>query len=357
LRLPDASELKAALGAILKSLRKQRPFRIELGPDDLDDLVRSLSGLTLKQIRQLVAYVIFRDGKLCREDIQEILKRKSETLREQGILEFYPPEDNRYELGGFEQLQNWLSRARLGFSERAKAMNLTPPKGIMLVGVQGCGKSLAAKFVARNWNLPLLKLDAGRLYDKYIGESEKNFRKATIQAEAMAPNVLWIDEIEKGFSVAGSSDADGGLGYRLLGFMLTWLQEKKDGVFVVATANNIKALPPELLRKGRFDEIFFVDLPDFDERKQILQIHLKIRKQDSTQFDLDKLARATKGFSGAEIEQMIISALYRILRCQNRLSTEILLLEASATVPLSISRSEEITQLRSWAKERFVTVR
>ncbi len=277
-------------------------------------------------------------------------------VREQGLLEFYPPEGNQYELGGFNSLRNWLIRARFGFSEKAREMNLSPPKGILLVGVQGCGKSLAAKFVAREWNLPLLKLEAGCLFDKYVGESEKNFRRATRQAEAMAPNVLWIDEIEKGFSASGGSAADGGLSYRLLGSMLTWLQEKKEGIFLVATANNLSALPPELLRKGRFDEIFFVDLPDPSERQEILKIHLAIRKQNFEEFDLEQLVQVTDGFSGAEIEQMIISALYRALYRKIRLDTETIIKEASSTVPLSKSRHEEIQKLRSWAKDRFVNV-
>ena len=187
---------------------------------------------------------------------------------------------------------------------------------------KGVESPLAAKFVAREWSLPLLKLEAGRLFDKYVGESEKNFRRAVSQAEAMAPNVLWIDEIEKGFSASGGSEADGGLSYRLLGSMLTWLQEKKEGIFLVATANNLSALPPELLRKGRFDEIFFVDLPEPSERKEILKIHLAIRKQDFEEFDLEQLVQVSDGFSGAEIEQMIISALYRALYRKIRLDTE-----------------------------------
>jgi SpoVK/Ycf46/Vps4 family AAA+-type ATPase len=226
-----------------------------------------------------------------------------------------------------------------------------------LVGVQGCGKSLAAKFVARAWSMPLLKLDAGRLYDKYIGESEKNFRHATTLAQSMAPAVLWVDEIEKGFIAAGSGEADGGLGRRLLGSFLTWLQERRADVFVVATANDLTLLPPELLRKGRFDEIFFVDLPDAAEREMIFRIHLSLRKQDSSALDLPAVIEASKGFSGAEIEQAVIGGLYRALHAKVRLSTALLLEEITSTVPLSVSRREDIDRLRAAARQRFVPVR
>jgi SpoVK/Ycf46/Vps4 family AAA+-type ATPase len=246
----------------------------------------------------------------------------------------------------------------VGFTAEAKALNLTPPRGIILVGVPGCGKSLAAKAIAREWGLPLLKLDAGRLFDKFIGESEKNFRKAIEMAESLSPIVLWIDEIEKAMAAGGGSgDADAGLSRRLFGAFLTWLQEKKQDVFVVATANNLSALPPELLRKGRFDEIFFVDLPDRDERTAIWKIHLSLRKQNSTGFDLQKVVDASEGFSGSEIEQAVVAALYRALHRKQPLTTELLVEELSRTVPLSVTRSEDIQQLRASAQGRFVNVR
>jgi len=257
---------------------------------------------------------------------------------------------------GFARLKAWLERARIGFSAEAKAMNLNPPKGVLFVGVQGCGKSLAAKFIARQWQLPLLKLDAGRLYEKYVGESEKNFRRATEVAEAIAPVVLWIDEIEKAFASGTSSDADGGLSQRLFASFLTWLQEKKEGVFVVGAANDVKRMPPELLRKGRFDEIFFVDLPSRAERMQIVEIHLRMRKQDPALFDLAAVADATEGFSGAEIEQAVIAALYGVLTTKAVLTTEAVLEAVNATVPLSVSRREDIAQLREMARGRFTPV-
>lgn len=225
------------------------------------------------------------------------------------------------------------------------------------MGVQGCGKSLAAKFVARQWGQPLLKLDAGRLFDKYVGESEKNFRRAVQLAESMRPVVLWIDEIEKGLSQDHGGEADGGLSRRLLGSFLTWLQEKRSEVFVVATANSLSSLPAELLRKGRFDETFFVDLPNAEERAAIWEIHLKLHRQDPSQFELKPLIGASEGFSGSEIEQAVIASLYRALHQKQPLCSEILLSEIRQTVPLSVTRREEIEGLRQTARGRFVSVR
>ncbi|HET7057705.1 MAG TPA: AAA family ATPase, partial [Nitrospiraceae bacterium] len=275
-----------------------------------------------------------------------------------GLLEYYPLEDNRFELGGFTNLKSWLERAQVGFTAEAKSLNLTPPRGIMLVGVPGCGKSLAAKAIAREWKLPLLKLDAGRLFDKFVGESEKNFRKAIEMAESLSPIVLWIDEIEKALVAGGGSgDADAGLSRRLFGAFLTWLQEKQQDVFVVATANDLSSLPPELLRKGRFDEIFFVDLPNDAEREAIWNIHLGLRKQDSKQFDLNKIISASDGFSGSEIEQAVVAALYRALHRKTPLTTDLLIEELTHTMPLSVTRREDIDALRQTAEDRFVNVR
>jgi SpoVK/Ycf46/Vps4 family AAA+-type ATPase len=252
-------------------------------------------------------------------------------------------------------LKSWLERARVGFSEEARALNLSAPRGILLVGVQGCGKSLAAKCIARQWRLPLLKLDSGRLYDKYMGETEKNLRRATDMAESMAPVVLWIDELEKAFARGG--EQDGGTSERVLGAFLTWLQEKQESVFVVATANDVQALPPELLRKGRLDEIFFVDLPDESERQEIFRIHLTHRKQEPERFDLGYLSDETNGWSGAEIEQAVTTALYSALHKKRPLDTTLLVQEISQTVPLSVSRREDVEALRTMARGRFVPVR
>ncbi len=356
LQLPDPSEVREMVRNVVESMSARKRVRVDLSKESAQKLVRALSGLTLSQVRQAIARVIVDDNTLTAKDIEEVVRWKGEIIERGGLLEFYPLEGNTFELGGFARLKSWLENASVGFSSEARALNLTPPKGVMFVGVQGCGKSLAAKFIARAWSMPLLKLDAGRLYDKYVGESEKNFRKATVLAEAMAPVVLWIDEIEKAFAQGGTNDADGGLSQRLFASVLTWLQEKRQEVFVVGAANDLSRLPPELLRKGRFDEIFFVDLPTAAERKSIFQIHLFLRKQDPAKFDLDELSAATEGYSGAEIEQAVISALYRCLKSREPVTTATILAAAKATVPLSVTRREDIDELRESAKGRFTPV-
>ncbi|HKJ25457.1 MAG TPA: AAA family ATPase, partial [Myxococcota bacterium] len=312
--------------------------------------------LTLNQARQAVAYAALEDGRFSREDLARIVERKARLIQDSGLLEYFPPRDNAFELGGFARLGEWLERAEQGFTAEARALGLAPPRGLLLAGVQGCGKSLAAKVIARRWGQPLLKLDAGRLYDKYVGESDKNLRRALALAESMAPAVLWIDEIEKAFGAGGDGDVDGGLSRRIQGHLLTWLQEKSSAVFVVATANDVFALPPELMRKGRFDEIFFVDLPRPDERRTIFEIHLRGRGQDPVAFTLDDLVLASEGMSGAEIEQAVVAGLYRALHAKQPLADAHLLAELDATVPLSRSRREDVSRLRALAAERFVPV-
>jgi SpoVK/Ycf46/Vps4 family AAA+-type ATPase len=329
---------------------------VDILAEDLNQLLRVLGGLTLEQARRALAFCVHEDGKLTGEDIKLILGQKSRIIREGGILDFIPIESNRYRLGGFERLKHWLCCTRVGFSGEARRFNLPSPRGILIVGVQGCGKSLAAKVIAREWQMPLLKLDAGRLFDKFIGESEKNFRKAIHLAESMAPAVLWIDEIEKGMAPAHRGEADGGLSRRLFGSFLTWLQEKDKEVFVVATANDLFILPPELTRKGRFDEVFFVDLPKAGERAEIFKIHLGLRRQSLEQFDLDLLVAATEGYSGAEIEQLIVASIYRALYEKTPLSNAILEAEIRRSIPLSVSRREEVQNLRTMAKDRFLGV-
>jgi hypothetical protein len=357
LQLPGREDLRALIGTVVAAMKASgRPVSVDLSPADLDALALAMSGLTLNQARQALAYAALADGRLSLEDAGRIIERKAQLIQDGGLLEFYAASDNAFEIGGFDRFRGWLDQARVGFQPEARALNLNPPRGVLLVGVQGCGKSLAAKIIARQWRMPLLKLDAGRLLDKFIGESEKNFRRALDMAESMAPAVLWIDEIEKGFAV-GSSDADGGLGRRLLGSFLTWLQEHKSPVFVAATANDLSALPPELMRKGRFDEIFFVDLPDLAERAEILRIHLRLRNQDPSRFDLRALGAACEGFSGAELEQAVVASLYRTLYEKRTLDTTLLLSMLKATVPLSVSRREDIGALRAYASGRFVPVK
>jgi hypothetical protein len=353
LELPDDEELRAVVRTVIDAVGRRQQIHLELTRDDAQHLVHALAGLTLNQARQVIAEAIVADGRLSGADVQTVIKCKGEIIARGGLLEFYSLDENRFELGGFASLKAWLDSARIGFTPEARAMNLSAPKGVLFVGVQGCGKSLAAKYVAREWGLPLLKLDAGRLYDKYVGESEKNFRRATALAEAMAPVVLWIDEIEKAFAQTTSGDADGGVSQRLFGSFLTWLQEKKEEVFVVGAANDLMRLPPELLRKGRFDEIFFVDLPSRAERMKIFAIHLELRKLDPAAFALPQLGDASEGFSGAEIEQAVISSLYKSLQRKQAPSTEAVLEALRATVPLSVSRAEDIARVRSMAAQRF----
>ncbi len=322
---------------------------------DIDELSAGLSGLTLNQARQAIAQVAIEDGHLDREDARRLVDLRARALREDSALEYFPLADNAYELGGFEHLRRWLDRARAASGPEAQDLNLPAPKGVLLVGVQGCGKSLAAKVIARDWERPLVKLDPGRLYDKYVGESERNLRRAIAAAEAMAPVVLWIDEIEKVLSnEAGAGDS--GLGRRIFGTLLTWLAEQREDVFVVATANDLSALPPEMLRKGRFDEIFFVDLPTPAEREEILRIHLRLRRQDPAAFDVAKVAAATEAFSGSELEQVVISAALGAVQEHRPLDTDMLVAEARATVPLARTRREDVLRLRDYARDRFVPV-
>jgi ATP-dependent 26S proteasome regulatory subunit len=356
LHLPDEKEMLELVRNVVDALGARRHIEVDLSRDEAKQFVRSLAGLTLSQARRVVAQAIVADNKLSAIDIDRVLRAKGEIIEQSGVLEYFPLEQNTYELGGFERLKGWLDEAKVGFLPEARSLNLRPPKGVLLVGVQGCGKSLAAKFIARRWNMPLLKLDAGRLYDKYVGESEKRFRKAIALAEAMSPVVLWIDEIEKAFAAGGSDAADGGLSTRLFGALLTWLQDKTAGVFVVGAANDLMGVPPELLRKGRFDEIFFVDLPTANERQSIFSIHLQLRNQKVGEFDLATLAEASDGFSGAEIEQAVISALYRSLHAKTPLTTEALRAALKSTVPLSVTRHEDVVRLRREAVGRFTPV-
>jgi len=356
LDLPDGDELYQTLSEVMRDLKFRHKLKIDLQGEELNQFVQALSGMTLKQARQAIAYAALVDGELNGDDILKVIHRKAQILREESLLELYPVEENTAKLGGFVGLKRWLSRTKVGFSSAARRVNLPAPKGILIVGIQGCGKSLAAKTIAREWQLPLLKLDAGRLYDKYVGESEKNFRQAIKLAESMSPSILWIDEIEKSFGGAGG-DGDGGLSLRLFGSFLTWLQEKSGEVFVVATANDLLQLPPELLRKGRFDEIFYVDLPNAQERAAIFTIHLNRHHQPLPNFDFKVLVTAAKGFSGAEIEQAIIAGLYQALHEQKELDTASLVDQIKNTVPLSVSRREDVEKLRAIAAERFVSAR
>jgi MoxR-like ATPase len=356
LGLPTDAEYQATLGHVASALTLQRSADVALGPLDQLEVVAALRGLTLTQARQVLQQVARVDRRLDLGDLPRIADLKARALSEGGVLEYFPIDDTVAELGGFARLRTWLDRARVGFSDEAKAMNLPAPKGVLLTGVQGCGKSLAAKAIAKNWQMPLIRLDAGRLYDKYVGESERNLRRALDVAESLTPAVLWIDEIEKALAQGGGDSTDGGLSQRILGTLLTWMSERKEGVFLVATANDIFGLPPELLRKGRFDELFFVDLPNDDERAAILAIHLRMRRQDPAALQLPQLVAATTGFSGAELEQVVVGTLLGALQRGTPATTDAYLAEIAATVPLSRSRAEDLARLRQLAVGRFVPV-
>jgi SpoVK/Ycf46/Vps4 family AAA+-type ATPase len=283
------------------------------------------------------------------------LEAKRQALRTQGLLETLKRDTSFGDVAGLARVREWVAKRKSAWTPEGRRFGLVPPKGVLIMGVQGCGKSLAARAVAGEWGYELARLDAGALYDKFVGESEKRLRRALDLAQKLAPVVLWIDEIEKAFASAGSSgDADAGLSQRLLATLLTWMQDRESGVFLAATSNNIAVLPPEMLRKGRFDEIFFVDLPAARARADLFALHLKKRGRDAGGFDLEKLAAATEGFSGAEIEQAIVAGLYTAFNQKQQLSTEILLGEVSATRPLSVTRAEEVASIREWARSRAV---
>lgn len=274
-------------------------------------------------------------------------------IRKSGLLEYYPTDEKLQNVGGLDLLKTWLARRGAAFSEAARRFGLPEPKGLLLLGVQGCGKSLTAKAIAAQWRLPLLRLDMGRIFSGLVGSSEENLRRAIGVAESVAPVVLWIDEIEKGLAgIQSSGFSDGGVTARVAGTLLTWLQEKTAPVFVVATANRIEQLPPELLRKGRFDDIFFIDLPSLLERREIFEIHVRRRGRDPALHDLDALARRAAGFSGAEIEQAIVSALYDAFAEGKDLAPTHLERAVGEALPLSTTMREEIARVRDWARTR-----
>ena len=332
------------------SADRRRQF-IRPGPLE-DELVQALIGLNEEDVRRLIAAAV-RDGRISPSDLKLILQFKKDDAGGDGLVEFDFDVAGFDSVGGLSQLKHWLSLRREAFLTFQQEIQIDPPKGVLLLGVQGSGKSLAAKAIAGTWHVPLMRLDFGNLYSKWLGESEHNIKHALQQAEAMAPCVLWIDEIEKGIANDGDS-ADGGVAKRILGTLLTWMVERKARVFLVATANDVSRLPPELLRKGRFDEIFFVDLPSASVRRDIFSIHLKKRKLNPRLFDLNALSEASEGFAGAEIEQAVIAGLYRALGDHQIPRTQHLLDELHHTQPLSVLMAEKMTALRSWAAGRTV---
>ncbi len=341
--LPTAKEIETEIQRLITATGQSLPDKL------LNDLVRSAQGLSLERIRRVLTRAIASHGRLEPEDVELILEEKRQSIRQTQILDFYPATEQISDIGGLDNLKDWLLRRGGAFSERARAYGLPHPRGLLLVGIQGTGKSLTAKAISHHWHLPLLRLDVGRLFGGLVGESESRTRQMINLAEALAPCVLWIDEIDKAFSGA-ESRGDSGTTSRVFGTFITWLAEKKSPVFVVATANNIQALPSEMLRKGRFDEIFFVGLPDREEREAIFKVHLgHLRPHNLDNYDFKRLAYETPDFSGAEIEQTLIEAMH-IGFSQNRdFTTEDILEAASQIVPLARTAQEQIEFLQNWA--------
>jgi len=353
LPLPDADELRTMLRTLCQHLAESDPKQVQLTRADVDALVRAAQGLTLAEAESAFAKAAVTDGKLQSKDVEIVLAEKRQVIRKSGILEFHPTETTMDDVGGLERLKEWLRRRGKALQPGAREFGLPPAKGVLLLGAPGCGKSLTAKVVAHAWRLPLLHLDLGRIFSGLLGSSEENMRKALHVAEGVAPAVLWIDEIEKGLSGnSGQGTHDGGTAQRVFGTLLTWMQEQRAGVFVVATANRIEALPPELLRKGRFDEIFFVDLPSFAARETILRIHLAKRSRDPAKFALADHAKAADGFSGAELEHCVVEALFSAFDEGRELADADLSRAIAETTPLSVTSAEEITRMRRWAETR-----
>jgi SpoVK/Ycf46/Vps4 family AAA+-type ATPase len=341
--LPDAAEICSEIERLMLSLGKQLDHRT------LDELVRSCQGLSIERIRRVLARAIANHGELRPDDVELILEEKRQTIRQTQILDFYPTAANISDIGGLDNLKEWLLRRGGAFSERARQYGLPYPRGLLLVGIQGTGKSLTAKAIAHHWHLPLLRLDVGRLFGGLVGESESRTRQMIQLAEALAPCILWIDEIDKAFSGIDSR-GDAGTSSRVFGTFITWMAEKTTPVFVVATANNIQALPPEMLRKGRFDEIFFVGLPSQDERRAIFAVHLeRLRPHTVKTYDLERLAYETPDFSGAEIEQTLIEAMHLGFSQNRDFTTDDILEAASQLVPLARTAQEQIQFLQDWA--------
>lgn len=356
LPLPDRDSLRAIVHDTYTRLSRTYTLKLQLDAAGVDAIAANLRGLTEQEAERAMSQALVTRYALCPETITDVLEAKKQLLRHSGMLEFVDAVDNMSSVGGLENLKRWLGQRRGAWEDAAREFGLEPPRGMIVLGVQGCGKSLCARAVAGEWKLPLVKFDTSAVYDKYIGETEKRIRKVFQVAEGLAPCVLWIDELEKVFagSAPDSASADAGVSSRLLGSFLSWMQDKKAPVFVAATSNNVNVLPPELIRKGRFDELFFVDLPNQAERKQIFAIALAKRKRNTAQFDLEQVAAAAKGYSGAEIDAAVQGALYAAYSEKEPLRTQLLIEALSQTVPLSTTRAEEIAALREWARTRAV---
>jgi ATP-dependent 26S proteasome regulatory subunit len=355
LGLPSAEELLPSVKMVIAQANVGNQIPIALDAAATLQLTQNLVGLAQEEATRMLRKCILERRRIDAGLLDAVLDAKRQALRTDGLLETIQRDASFDDVAGLKRLREWIVKRKSALTPEGQRFGLEPPKGILITGVQGCGKSLAARSVAGEWGFELARLDAGALYDKFVGESEKKLHKVLELAQKLAPMVLWIDEIEKAFASAGSSgDADAGLSQRLLATLLTWMQDRESGVFLAATSNNITMLPPEMLRKGRFDEIFFVDLPGAETRAALYSLHLKKRGRDASVFDLPSLAAASDGFSGAEIEQSIVAALYTAFGQKQQLTTEILLAEVHATQPLSVTRAEDIQAIRDWAKSRAV---
>jgi ATPase family associated with various cellular activities (AAA) len=351
--LPARHDLDELLEKIIADVRQLKQVKIDLDGPGRERLLQAALGLTLGEAENVFAKIIVKDGRLSGDHVHEVFAEKQQTIRKNGLLEYCATTESFASVGGLAVLKEWLNKRATALTEEARAFGLPSPRGILMLGVQGCGKSLCAKAVSTQWQLPLLRFDMGRMFGSLVGSSEENVRRAIAVAESVAPAILWVDEIDKAFAGSqGSGVTDGGTTARVFGTFLTWLSEKTAPVFVVATANDISQLPPELLRKGRLDEIFFVDLPGRDERMEVFRIHLHKRGRDAAQFDLETLADASRDFSGAEIEEGINSALYDAFYSRQPLATEHVRAALAQTVPLAKTMAEQIGQLRNWADGR-----
>jgi SpoVK/Ycf46/Vps4 family AAA+-type ATPase len=350
--LPSKADLLELLKDIARVVTKNKRATVELNREQAEALVSAAHGLTLAEAENAFAKAIAQDNRLDSNDVKLLLDEKSQVVRKSGLLEYHATDHSLADIGGLDSLKRWLERRQKAFSDDARAFGLPEPKGVLLLGVQGCGKSLTAKSIATSWRLPLVRLDMGRIYSGYIGSSEENLRRAIRVVESLAPVVLWVDEIEKGLAGAGGGGNDTGVSARVFGTLLTWLQEKTAPVFVVATANRIDSLPPELLRKGRFDEIFFIDLPTMEERRAILSLQLSRRRRDPAAFPLEQLAKATESFSGAELEQVVISGLYEAFADGVELAPRHLEGAIRETLPLAVTMAEDVEIGRASCRER-----
>jgi AAA+ superfamily predicted ATPase len=353
---PDEDEILALIRKTYQEAQQRSLQKVEsrLSKTELDLAVQTLRGLTSEEIVRVVSEVLYEDFVLDRADLPRLVEAKRIRLAATGCLESIVADVSPDEIGGLRNLKRWLNQRHSGFSVRGQEFGLEPPRGILLLGVQGCGKSLCAKVIATAWRMPLVRMDPGVLYQKFVGETEARLREALQQAEAMAPVVFWIDEIEKAFASASSDSADGGLSQRMFGTLLTWMQDHRQPIFIVATANDLERLPPELMRKGRFDEIFFVDLPGAEEREAIFGIHFRKRGREKAAFDMARLIEATAKFTGAEIEQAIVSGLYAAYAEKGEFTTEHILKAVAVTKPIAVVMRERVEQLQAWAKGRCV---